>query len=128
MKTWLLVLTRLLKPSAEIAAGAMIGAGCFIGQHAKIGANTKLWSNVSIYHEVEIGSDCLIQANTVIGADGFGYAPHQGNGIKFHNWAVLLLVIALKLVPVPRSIAGHSKIPLLAMVVLLITKYKLLIT
>ncbi|MCF2950150.1 UDP-3-O-(3-hydroxymyristoyl)glucosamine N-acyltransferase [Paraglaciecola aquimarina] len=59
-----------------------IGAGCFIGKGAKIGANTKLWANVSIYHDVIMGEDCLIQANTVIGSDGFGYANDQGQWIK----------------------------------------------
>jgi len=52
-----------------------IGAGCFIGKNVSIGKNTSLWSNISVYHEVIIGEDCLIQANTVIGSDGFGYAP-----------------------------------------------------
>ena len=62
--------------------GVAIGAGCFIGENAKIGANTSLWSNVSVYHNVEIGQKCLIQANTVIGSDGFGYASHQGQWVK----------------------------------------------
>jgi UDP-3-O-[3-hydroxymyristoyl] glucosamine N-acyltransferase len=61
---------------------AVIGAGCFIGKNAKIGRNSKLWSNVSVYHNVEIGDDCLIQANTVIGSDGFGYANEKGEWIK----------------------------------------------
>ena len=59
-----------------------IGANCFIGKNAKLGSGTKLWSNVSIYHAVEIGSDCLVQANTVIGSDGFGYANDNGRWIK----------------------------------------------
>ncbi|MGD8112276.1 UDP-3-O-(3-hydroxymyristoyl)glucosamine N-acyltransferase [Vibrio sp. TRT 17S01] len=61
---------------------AVIGAGCFVGKNAKIGRNSKLWSNVSVYHNVEIGTDCLVQANTVIGADGFGYANEKGEWIK----------------------------------------------
>ncbi|MBE2895027.1 UDP-3-O-(3-hydroxymyristoyl)glucosamine N-acyltransferase [Spirabiliibacterium falconis] len=60
----------------------VIGAGCFLGKHCRIGANTKLWANVSIYHHVHIGHDCLIQSNTVIGGDGFGYANEQGQWVK----------------------------------------------
>jgi UDP-3-O-[3-hydroxymyristoyl] glucosamine N-acyltransferase len=71
-----------IEQGAVISDNVTIGAGCFIGVQAKIGASTKLWSNVSIYHRVEIGQDCLIQANTVIGSDGFGYANDQGKWLK----------------------------------------------
>lgn len=75
-------------PNAVIESGALIGdnvqigAGCFIGKGAKLGARTKLWANVSVYHHVVIGQDCLVQAGTVIGADGFGYANDKGKWIK----------------------------------------------
>ena len=60
----------------------VIGPGCFIGKNVQLGANTKLWANVSIYHNVIMGTDCLVQANTVIGSDGFGYANEKGQWIK----------------------------------------------
>ncbi|PMH41092.1 UDP-3-O-(3-hydroxymyristoyl)glucosamine N-acyltransferase [Vibrio sp. 10N.286.49.B3] len=60
----------------------VVGAGCFIGKNAKLGANTRLWANVSIYHDVKLGDSCLVQSNTVIGADGFGYANEKGEWIK----------------------------------------------
>jgi UDP-3-O-[3-hydroxymyristoyl] glucosamine N-acyltransferase len=59
-----------------------IGPGCFVGKRTRLGANTKLWANVSIYHDVVIGAHCLIQANTVIGSDGFGYANEHGQWLK----------------------------------------------
>lgn len=71
-----------IERNAVIADNASIGAGCFIGENARIGANTKLWANVSVYHNVVIGTDCLIQANTVIGSDGFGYANTNGQWLK----------------------------------------------
>jgi len=72
-----------IETDVELADGVIIGAGCFIGKGVKIGRNTKLWANVSVYHQVVIGENCLIQANTVIGSDGFGYAPAPGNKEKF---------------------------------------------
>ena len=63
-----------------------IGAGCFIGKNASIGKNTSLWSNISIYHDVIIGEACLIQANTVIGSDGFGYAPLNDGKSEQYKW------------------------------------------
>jgi len=71
-----------IEQGAMIADNVSIGAGCFIGEQVKIGSHTKLWANVSVYHRVEIGDDCLIQANTVIGSDGFGYANDQGTWLK----------------------------------------------
>ncbi|WP_162045746.1 UDP-3-O-(3-hydroxymyristoyl)glucosamine N-acyltransferase [Vibrio taketomensis] len=71
-----------IEEGVELGDGVVIGAGCFIGKNAKIGSNTQLWANVSVYHEVQIGSDCLVQSNTVIGSDGFGYANEKGEWIK----------------------------------------------
>ncbi len=71
-----------IESGVQLADNVSIGAGCFIGQDAKIGVSTTLWANITIYHRVEIGHHCLIQANTVIGSDGFGYAPVKGQ----HKW------------------------------------------
>jgi len=71
-----------IESGVELGDGVVIGPGCFVGKNVKIGANTKLWANISVYHECLIGYDCLIQANTVIGSDGFGYAPHNGQWHK----------------------------------------------
>lgn len=67
-----------------IGDNAQIGAGCFIGQGTILGAGTRLWPNVTLYHNVTIGPNCTIQGNSVIGADGFGYAPLHRNGNQ--NW------------------------------------------
>ena len=64
-----------IESGVKLADNVSIGAGCFIGKNVTIGEATNLWANVSVYHEVVIGHHCLIQANTVIGSDGFGYAP-----------------------------------------------------
>lgn len=64
-----------VESGAVIGANAWIGAHCFIGAHAQIGADTALRPGVVVYHAVEIGDHCLIHGNTVIGVDGFGFAP-----------------------------------------------------
>lgn len=51
----------------DIRAGARIGAGCVVGDESVI------FENVVVYDNCEVGSRCRIHANTVIGADGFGY-------------------------------------------------------
>ncbi|WP_371189021.1 UDP-3-O-(3-hydroxymyristoyl)glucosamine N-acyltransferase [Thalassotalea maritima] len=80
-----------IEQGAELADNVVIGANCFVGKQAKIGANSQLWANVSVYHRVEIGQDCLVQANAVIGSDGFGYANDKGQWIKIPQLGTVII-------------------------------------
>lgn len=71
-----------IEEGAVLEDDVQIGAGCFVGKKAKIGRATKLWANVTVYHNCEIGAQCLVQSGTVIGSDGFGYAPDNGKWLK----------------------------------------------
>ena len=66
-------------------AGVNIGPGVSIGNDSTIGSGSRLYSNVSVYHGVSIGCDTVIHSNTVIGADGFGFANDGGEWIKIHQ-------------------------------------------
>jgi len=69
----------------SINSSATIGNNCriypqvFVGVGAQIGDNVTIYPGVKIYHDCEIGNNCIIQANAVIGSDGFGFAP-QADG------------------------------------------------
>jgi UDP-3-O-[3-hydroxymyristoyl] glucosamine N-acyltransferase len=65
---------------AVIAEGVQIGAGCFVGQGTILGSNSRIWPNTTIYHGVTLGKNCIVHSNSVIGADGFGYAPQSIDG------------------------------------------------
>lgn len=54
----------------------------FIGDNVEIGSNTILHPNVKIYSGTRIGSQCEIHAGTVIGSDGFGFAPQEDGSYK----------------------------------------------
>jgi UDP-3-O-[3-hydroxymyristoyl] glucosamine N-acyltransferase len=58
-----------------LADGVSIHPNAFIGDHVKIGANTIIHAGVKIYDSSIIGENCIIHAGTVIGSDGFGFAP-----------------------------------------------------
>lgn len=70
---------------AYIAKGAKIGNDvkiypqAYIGEGVTIGDHTTIYAGVKIYHGCVIGSGCTIHAGTVIGADGFGFAPSGEN-------------------------------------------------
>ena len=71
---------------AVVEAGAVIGDGakiypqCYVGDNVKIGSNTTLYAGVKIYEGCSIGANCILHAGSVIGADGFGFAPNAEGG------------------------------------------------
>lgn len=70
-------------PYAYIGENSVIGDGSSVYPHVFIGDNTKLGKNctinpgVKIYHDCLVGEGCIIHAGTVIGSDGFGFAPQS---------------------------------------------------
>ncbi len=54
----------------------------YIGDNTIIGDNTTIYAGVKIYSDTVIGNNCTIHSGTVIGADGFGFAPQQGDAFK----------------------------------------------
>jgi UDP-3-O-[3-hydroxymyristoyl] glucosamine N-acyltransferase (EC 2.3.1.-) len=47
----------------------------YVGDGVKIGDNTIVYPHVTIYEGCIVGSRCILHAGSVIGADGFGFAP-----------------------------------------------------
>ncbi|MGL5273247.1 MAG: UDP-3-O-(3-hydroxymyristoyl)glucosamine N-acyltransferase [Phocaeicola sp.] len=68
-------------PFVCIEEGAKIGDSTTIHSHATIGHNVEIGDNcviypqVTIYHDCRIGNSCIIHAGSVVGSDGFGFAP-----------------------------------------------------
>jgi UDP-3-O-[3-hydroxymyristoyl] glucosamine N-acyltransferase len=58
----------------RIGSGSVVMAGAVIGDGVKIGRDCVLYPNTVLYHDIEIGDRVIVQAGTVIGSDGFGYA------------------------------------------------------
>jgi UDP-3-O-[3-hydroxymyristoyl] glucosamine N-acyltransferase len=87
--------TAIIEPGAKtgknvyIGPYAYIGEGCHIGDNTRIyphvyigdrtmvGNDTVIFAGVKIYHECIIGNGCTVHAGSVIGSDGFGFAPQS---------------------------------------------------
>ncbi len=67
---------------AKIGNGAIIHPFTFIGPGVSIGSETIIYPHVAIYHGTNIGDRCRIHSGTVIGADGFGFAPQADGTFK----------------------------------------------
>lgn len=66
---------------AYVGDNAVVGDGCQIYPHATICDNVKMGDNclvypkVTVYHDCKIGNRVTLHAGSVVGADGFGFAP-----------------------------------------------------
>ena len=73
---------------AYIGEGAVIGDNVkiypqvYIGENVRIGDNTVLHPGVKIYHNCVVGKHVTIHAGSVIGGDGFGFAPQADGTFK----------------------------------------------
>lgn len=54
----------------------------YVGDNVTIGNNTILHANVKLYAGTRIGNNCVIHSGTVIGSDGFGFAPQADGTYK----------------------------------------------
>lgn len=68
--------------NAKIGNNVKIYPGSFIGNNVTIGDNSVIHPGVKIYHETIIGKHVSIHAGTVIGSDGFGFAPQADGSFK----------------------------------------------
>ncbi len=57
-------------------------AQLIIGNNVSIDVNSIIHAGVKIYHDTIIGKNVSIHAGTVIGSDGFGYAPQADGNLK----------------------------------------------
>lgn len=66
---------------AYIGEGAKIGKNCQIYPHAVVGDNVSvgddciIYPNAVVYHDCRLGQRVTMHAGSVVGADGFGFAP-----------------------------------------------------
>ena len=74
-----------ISENSDISENVYIGPNVFIGPNCKIEKNVIINANCSIVKNVTIGQDSLIQHGSVLGSDGFGFAPSKDGYIKIEQ-------------------------------------------
>lgn len=93
----------------EIPENAYIGAFAYVGKGVRLGRNVKIYpqayvgdgavigddtvlrSGVKIYEGCRVGNRCIIHSGAVIGADGFGFAPKNGEFEKIPQTGIVVI-------------------------------------
>jgi UDP-3-O-[3-hydroxymyristoyl] glucosamine N-acyltransferase len=89
-----------ISKTASYAENVFVGAFAYLGDNVKVGKNSKIYPGVylgtnvivgdnciihpgvKIYHECKIGNRVTIHAGTIIGSDGFGFAPQPDGSFR----------------------------------------------
>lgn len=89
-----------ISKTAKLGTNVFVGAFTYIGENVTIGNNVKLFpqvflgdnvkiddnsvlqAGVKIYHDCILGKNIMVHAGTVIGSDGFGFAPQTDGSFK----------------------------------------------
>lgn len=89
-----------ISKTAVLGENVFVGAFAYIGDHVVIGKNVKVFPNVFIgnnvrigdhsflhpgvrvYYDCVLGNNVIVHAGTVIGSDGFGFAPQPDGSFK----------------------------------------------
>jgi UDP-3-O-[3-hydroxymyristoyl] glucosamine N-acyltransferase len=89
-----------ISKSAVLGENVFVGAFAYVGDNVKVGNNVKIYPNVyignnatvgdhsilhpgvRIYHDCVVGKGVSIHAGTVVGSDGFGFAPQADGSFK----------------------------------------------
>jgi UDP-3-O-[3-hydroxymyristoyl] glucosamine N-acyltransferase len=75
-------------PFACVGEGCEIGPRCclhahvVVGRDCKIGADSEIFAGVVLYDGTVLGQRVTVHANSVLGADGFGYRFQEGRHVK----------------------------------------------
>jgi UDP-3-O-[3-hydroxymyristoyl] glucosamine N-acyltransferase len=77
--------------TAQIGNDVYIAPFAYIGDGVKIGDNTKIFPHVCIYDGCQIGNNVTIHAGSVIGADGFGFAPSEAGYDKIPQLGIVVI-------------------------------------
>jgi UDP-3-O-[3-hydroxymyristoyl] glucosamine N-acyltransferase len=77
--------------NVKLGNRARIGPSCFIGDDASVGDDCVLHARVTLQHEVTLGNRVKIHSGCVIGADGFGYFPVNGEHQKMPQIGTVIL-------------------------------------
>lgn len=98
-----------ISPSAKIGENVYIGAFAYIGdnvvigdgcqiypnvvicENAKVGNDCLFYPNVTIYHDCHVGNRVTLHTGSVVGSDGFGFAPSENGYDKIPQIGIVTI-------------------------------------
>lgn len=77
--------------NAVVGDNTIIEANASVGDNASVGNDCILYNGVTIYHDCKVGDRCILHAGSVVGSDGFGFAPSENGYEKIPQIGIAIL-------------------------------------
>lgn len=76
---------------AEVGDGTQLYPHATVGSNARVGSGCVLYPHATVYHDCRVGDRCVLHAGSVVGADGFGFAPTPDGYEKIPQIGIVIL-------------------------------------
>lgn len=76
---------------AVVGNNTVIEANASVGDGATVGNDCILYNGVTVYHGCKVGNRCILHAGSVVGSDGFGFAPGANGYDKIPQIGIAVL-------------------------------------
>jgi UDP-3-O-[3-hydroxymyristoyl] glucosamine N-acyltransferase len=80
-----------VEPGAHIGEGVVVGAQCFIGGGAGVAGGARLHPRATLGAACRLGLRSVLHSGSVIGSDGFGFAPNEGRWERIEQLGAVLI-------------------------------------
>ena len=78
-------------PTAKVGKNTYIAPFAYVGDNAEVGDDCILYPHAVVYHDCRVGNRCILHAGSVVGADGFGFAPTPEGNEKIPQIGIAIL-------------------------------------
>ena len=81
----------IIEENVIIEDGVFIGPNCFIGSNCHLKQNSIIKANSTFVKDVLLGASSIVHSGSIIGGDGFGYAPFKNGYEKIEQLGGLII-------------------------------------
>jgi UDP-3-O-[3-hydroxymyristoyl] glucosamine N-acyltransferase len=75
--------------NVKLGRGVKIYPQVYVGDNCEIGDDTVIYAGAKVYHGCKVGKRCILHSGSVVGADGFGFAPVDGHYHKIPQLGIV---------------------------------------
>jgi len=102
-----------IQAGSKIGARTIIYPNCFFGARSEVAEDGLIYPNVVLREDTQVGARAIIHSGVVLGADGYGFAPHNGKHNKIPQIGRVVIEDDVEIganVAIDRATTGETRV------------------